>query len=138
MTTEPVRAFAIRLKDGTLLTVTSTSTVMLFTSEEKASAVAKYAPSYQGATVIPVLIVDDSPAARAVREAEQRSPCLWSNDGDMWEAPCGAVWMFEDGGPKENDMSFCHKCGHPLITTEDTDEDDDALLAARQAQEQQP
>ena len=45
--------------------------------------------------------------------------CQWrqTNDPympDTWEADCGAMWTFTDGGPKDNHMRFCPQCGHPL------------------------
>lgn len=45
--------------------------------------------------------------------------CQWrqTNDPympDTWEADCGAMWTFTDGGPKDNQMRFCPQCGHPL------------------------
>lgn len=33
---------------------------------------------------------------------------------DTWEADCGAAWTFTDGGPKDNEMNFCPRCGHSL------------------------
>ncbi len=47
------------------------------------------------------------------------SSCLWSPDvefeGDTWDSSCGAKWSFIEGGPFENNVAFCHKCGKPLI-----------------------
>lgn len=45
--------------------------------------------------------------------------CQWrqTNDPympDTWEADCGAMWTFTDGGPKDNHMRFCPQCGNPL------------------------
>jgi hypothetical protein len=44
--------------------------------------------------------------------------CTWtkSNDPNMpdtYEATCGAVWSFTEGGPVENNMRFCPECGKP-------------------------
>jgi len=42
--------------------------------------------------------------------------CEWThneNDG-FWESACGEAWRFDDGGPKENNMNFCHCCGKTL------------------------
>ena len=53
-------------------------------------------------------------------EAWQTQPanCTWrygdDPDGGHWIADCGAEWWFEDGGPEENDMNFCPKCGRAL------------------------
>ena len=42
--------------------------------------------------------------------------CEWAhneNDG-FWESACGEAWRFDDGGPGENNMHFCHSCGNSL------------------------
>lgn len=49
----------------------------------------------------------------------QRKPCTWKQTDDIhmpdtWEADCGAVWTLMDGGPKDNDMHHCPKCGNPI------------------------
>jgi hypothetical protein len=30
---------------------------------------------------------------------------------DTFNATCGVVWTFTDGGPAENDVRFCPGCG---------------------------
>ena len=50
----------------------------------------------------------------------QQGPCTWTRPDsdhmpDTWEASCGAMWTFTEGGPKDNDMHFCPKCGRPAI-----------------------
>lgn len=45
--------------------------------------------------------------------------CQWrqtddEHTPDTWQADCGAMWTFTDGGPKDNDMNFCPNCGKPL------------------------
>lgn len=42
--------------------------------------------------------------------------CTWRQQDidhmpDTWWADCGAAWTFTDGGPKDNGMNFCPKCG---------------------------
>jgi hypothetical protein len=42
--------------------------------------------------------------------------CTWSQVDDQhapgtWQADCGAIWTFTEGGPAGNDMKFCPKCG---------------------------
>ena len=48
----------------------------------------------------------------------EREPltCEWThNDDDVyWDTSCGKAWRFDDGGPKENNMNFCHCCGKTL------------------------
>jgi hypothetical protein len=53
--------------------------------------------------------------ARAVLAAAQPAPCTWtkSNDPhmpDTFDAACGVVWTFTDGGPVENGVRFCPGC----------------------------
>ena len=57
---------------------------------------------------------------------EQLRPCTWSQDGfgeDHYDTSCGHRFSFDNGAsPKENHMSFCCYCGHPLkdnLETED-------------------
>lgn len=42
--------------------------------------------------------------------------CEWTHNEDdgFWDTECGQSWRFDDGGPKENHMNFCHSCGKPL------------------------
>ena len=48
-----------------------------------------------------------------VREA---LTCEWTHNDDdgYWDTSCGKAWRFDDGGPKENNMNFCHCCGKTL------------------------
>lgn len=53
-----------------------------------------------------------SPAAAP--EAPQMPECAWTEDENegYWESDCGGdPWSFNDGGPVENKMKHCHKCG---------------------------
>lgn len=46
--------------------------------------------------------------------------CEWrldDADNGIWESACGETWSFVDGGPIENRMLFCHRCGGILKTT---------------------
>jgi hypothetical protein len=52
--------------------------------------------------------------------AAQPAPCTWtkSNDPhmpDTFDATCGVVWTFTDGGPAENDVRFCPGCGGKVV-----------------------
>lgn len=42
--------------------------------------------------------------------------CEWTHNDDdgFWESACGEAWRFDDGGPAENSMHFCHSCGKSL------------------------
>jgi hypothetical protein len=55
-----------------------------------------------------------------VPPAAQPAPCTWtkSNDPhmpDTFDATCGVVWTFTDGGPAENDVRFCPGCGGKVV-----------------------
>jgi hypothetical protein len=57
---------------------------------------------------------DRPPVARPV--AHQ---CHWMQTDDQhtpdtYHAPCGVAWTFTEGGPVENDMHFCPKCGNHI------------------------
>lgn len=46
--------------------------------------------------------------------------CTWTYSEDWdgrieWNGACGASWQFEDGGPVENEMSYCPTCGKRLV-----------------------
>lgn len=59
-----------------------------------------------------------TPAAEsAVRECEWHCD---DPDNGTWESSCGEVWGFVDGGPTENRMMFCHRCGGKLKTAPTT------------------
>lgn len=50
--------------------------------------------------------------------------CKWTQVDDehmpdTWQADCGAMWTFTDGGPQDNGMNFCPNCGKPLIEKQD-------------------
>jgi len=42
--------------------------------------------------------------------------CEWTQDtqyesGDTYYSACGEAWVFNDGGPTDNRVSYCHHCG---------------------------
>lgn len=54
-----------------------------------------------------------------VDAAPKRAACHWRHDsddleGDSWYTDCGDRYVFIEGGPKENNCNFCHKCGKPV------------------------
>ena len=57
-------------------------------------------------------------ALSAVQQPVVREPltCEWTHNDDdgYWDTSCGKAWGFDDGGPKENNMNFCHCCGKTL------------------------
>ena len=48
--------------------------------------------------------------------AREPLTCEWTHNDDdgYWDTSCGKAWRFDDGGPKENNMNFCHCCGNTL------------------------
>lgn len=71
-------------------------------------------------------------AAKLQQNAPQNIPeiipdtCAWtfsSYDGH-WSGTCGIDWIFTDGGPEENGVKFCPKCGKSVAVsaTEGTEE----------------
>jgi len=56
-------------------------------------------------------------AAELERLQAKAETCLWSQDEDedMWETECGRAWQFTEGGPVENEMTYCHGCGKRVI-----------------------
>jgi hypothetical protein len=55
----------------------------------------------------------------AIKQARSVT-CTWtkSNDPhmpDTFDATCGVVWTFTDGGPAENDVRFCPGCGGKVV-----------------------
>ena len=71
-------------------------------------------------------------AANQQQDAQQNIPeiipesCTWtfSNYDDHWSGTCGVEWIFPDGGPEENGVKFCPKCGKSVAVsaTEGTEE----------------
>jgi len=61
-------------------------------------------------------------ASAALSEAQddanvQPSTCTWSLDDEdegTWASSCGELWLFNEGGPKENRVKYCHHCGKPV------------------------
>lgn len=55
---------------------------------------------------------------RAINSAISFAPwaqtCHWHEDQDgNWFGSCGAAWHFNEGGPKQNNVTFCPTCaGH--------------------------
>ena len=42
--------------------------------------------------------------------------CEWTHDENdgFWESACGEAWLFNYGGPADNNVRFCQGCGKPL------------------------
>jgi hypothetical protein len=55
----------------------------------------------------------------APRTPKQPTTCTWTQSADLgmpdtYHAPCGVAWTFTEGGPVENDMHFCPRCGNHI------------------------
>lgn len=52
--------------------------------------------------------------------------CKWAADEDgIWHSKCGSTWILTDGGPAENKMVFCLKCGKKIEVKEMEEEVND-------------
>jgi len=61
--------------------------------------------------------------------AAQPAPCTWTkspdpNTPDTFNATCGVIWTFTDGGPTENGMNFCPGCGAAVSVADPEPEED--------------
>lgn len=51
----------------------------------------------------------------------EETTMVYDEHHDFWECQkCGLAWQFNDGGPEENEMNYCPKCGRRI--KEDDDE----------------
>lgn len=55
-----------------------------------------------------------------MKTSEKKQFCEWQHDNDIynpdtWKSDCGLIWLFADGGPSQNEMIYCCKCGKKLI-----------------------
>lgn len=93
---------------------------------ERVASMAEYLGNFSAAAIIRQL------AANQTQNAQQNIPeiipdsCTWtfSNYDDHWSGTCGVEWIFPDGGPEENGVKFCPKCGKSVAVsaTEGTEE----------------
>lgn len=60
----------------------------------------------------------------AIRNVQPQCTWTFSNYDDHWSGTCGVEWIFPDGGPEENGVKFCPKCGKSVAfsATEGTEE----------------
>jgi hypothetical protein len=71
-------------------------------------------------------IAADTPAPQPPQAAtaqrlpitEAKSACAWTQDEDgAWDTACGQLFLFNEGGPEENQACFCHHCGGKIEVT---------------------
>lgn len=57
---------------------------------------------------------------------ELTATCLWEEHhlGDFWSGACGASWIFTNGGPTDNQMTYCPQCGRRVVLPESQENDD--------------
>ena len=81
----------------------------------------------------------DNVALRAQLDEARKSSkeCYWSGEDieGMWEGTCGVKWVFIEGGPVENELNYCPKCGGKVTakTYDELAEEDDAIDAEGQS-----
>ena len=58
--------------------------------------------------------------------SEVKETCEWEeDDSGTWScSKCGASWEFNNGGPEDNDMHYCPKCGRGIIRVSGYEEDE--------------
>lgn len=54
--------------------------------------------------------------------ADREHVCEWQEHDNVhmpgtWEGSCMVMWPFIDGGPAENEMRYCPKCGGKIMIT---------------------
>ena len=86
--------------------------------EATTAQAAESVPAIQGEMNVQLDIDSSHSAPGQQRDVARSVPltCEWAhneNDG-FWESACGEAWRFDDGGPAENSMHFCHSCGKSL------------------------
>ena len=64
----------------------------------------------------PLVFGDTTPQPTQPQAGAVPLTCEWTYDDvdGFWGTACGKAWRFDDGGPKENNMNFCHCCGKTL------------------------
>ncbi|WP_138436374.1 hypothetical protein [Marinobacter shengliensis] len=61
-------------------------------------------------------MMDRAHALLSATPQPQGDGCEWhSDDNGCWMSQCGKEWYFEDGGPEDNGMNYCVKCGKQCI-----------------------
>lgn len=61
-----------------------------------------------------------------VEVGQINAPCIWHYDDYecFYTTSCGKAVYFEEGTAEENEVTFCHNCGHPVqIVMPETDTD---------------
>jgi hypothetical protein len=77
-------------------------------------------PPELGGRWVAFVAAEDDCHLKLATPTAQPAPCTWTQSPhhstpDTYHATCGAVWTFTDGGPTDNDMHFCPKCGNKVV-----------------------
>lgn len=86
---------------------------------ERVATTLEYIGNFADAAIIRQLAANQQQnAAQNIPEIIPES-CTWSFSSydDHWHGTCGAEWVFNDGGPEENGVKFCPKCGKSVAVS---------------------
>ena len=54
-----------------------------------------------------------------VKKEGESSVCIWhGDDNGCWKGSCGIAWYFDDGGPDDNGVNHCPRCGRARVNEE--------------------
>jgi|GEM_PF-3348292 len=57
------------------------------------------------------------------QQSGEPAVCTWhGDDNGCWKGSCGIEWYFEDGGPDENGVNHCPRCGQLRVNEDKEDE----------------
>lgn len=76
-----------------------------------------YGPSLMARLAAISPLVDFIDRAKGASTDSATATCTWrlvDDESSHWESACGESWGFNEGGPEENSMRFCHGCGKRL------------------------
>lgn len=56
-------------------------------------------------------------SAAAPNKVDKRKTCAWRADNDgVWHANCGELYVFVNGGPRDNNFRHCPYCGRLIAS----------------------
>ena len=68
----------------------------------------------------------------SLEQESNQEECQWvADEYESYWTSCGNGWVFEEGGPTDNDMKFCCFCGKHLVDIpylSDYDPEEDAKI----------
>ena len=52
-------------------------------------------------------------------QSDSENGCRWVFEYELdygaWKTHCGKLWSFNEGGPADNGVTYCHGCGEPVV-----------------------